>query len=150
MDKSIIEELLKENKLTELKKELADMNEFDIAELIEDLPEELLVKVFRLLPKEQAADVFSNMDEDVERNLITALTNTEAASIIEDMYSDDAADLFEEMPAIMVTSLLGNVDKETRNSINFLLKYPDNSAGSLMATEYIHLKKVMKVLHGLN
>lgn len=145
MNKSIIEELLKENKLTELKKELADMNEFDIAELIEDLPEELLVKIFRLLPKEQAADVFSNMDEDVERNLITALTNKEAASIIEDMYSDDAADLFEEMPAVMISRLLSGVSKETRTTINKLLKYPDNSAGSLMATEHIHLEKGLTI-----
>ena len=121
------------------------MNEYDIAELIEDLPENLLVQAFRLLPKNIAADVFSNMDEDVQVKLITALSSNEATNIIEDMYSDDAADLFEEMPAIMVKKILSNVSKDTRMSINRLLKYPDNSAGSLMAIEYIHLKKGLTV-----
>ena len=140
-----IEELLNEKKLTEVKDLLSDMNEFDIAELIEDLPENLLVQAFRLLPKSIAADVFSNLDEDVQRNLISTLTNSEAVNIIEDMYSDDAADLFEEMPAGMVAKLLSNVSKETRTSINKLLNYPDNSAGSLMAIEYIHLKKGLTI-----
>lgn len=136
-----IKELIEEKKLTEIKKELQNMNEVDIAELIEDLPEEQLVQVFRLLPKDKAADVFVNLDDDVERNLIYILSNKEATNIIEDMYSDDAADLFEEMPAVMVSKLLSNVSSETRASINKLLKYPDNSAGSVMAMEYIHLKK---------
>lgn len=136
-----IKELIEEKKLTEIKKELQNMNEVDIAELIEDLPEEQLVQVFRLLPKDKAADVFVNLDDDVERNLIYILSNKEATNIIEDMYSDDAADLFEEMPAVMVSKLLSNVSSETRATINKLLKYPDNSAGSVMAMEYIHLKK---------
>ena len=150
MDRETLEKLLTENKLTILKKELQDMNEFDIASLIENLPEELLIKVFRLLPKAQATDVFVNMDDEVQRNLITALTNKEATSIIEDMYSDDAADLFEEMPAIMISKLLKNVSKETRISINKLLKYPDNSAGSLMAIEHIHLKKGLTIKESIS
>ena len=145
MEEKSIKELLEEKKLTEIKKILKDMNEYDIAELIEDLPENLLVQAFRLLPKNIAADVFSNMDEDVQVKLITALSSNEATNIIEDMYSDDAADLFEEMPAIMVKKILSNVSKDTRMSINRLLKYPDNSAGSLMAIEYIHLKKGLTV-----
>ena len=116
-----------------------------IAEFIQELPEERLVQAFRLLPKELAADVFVNMDEDVQKKLITLLTNNEATSIIEDMFTDDAADLFEEMPAVMVTKLLSGVSKETRIQINRLLKYPDNSAGSLMAMEYIHLKKGLTI-----
>lgn len=140
-----IENLLEDKNLTEIKKQLQDMNEYDIASLIEDLPEKQLIQVFRLLPKTIAADVFSNMDEDVQRYLISALTNSEATSIIEDMYTDDAADLFEEMPAGLVSKLLNNVSKETRLSINKLLKYPDNSAGSLMAMEYIHLKKGLTI-----
>lgn len=134
-------ELLKEKKLSEVKKRLKEMNEYDIASLIEDLPEEQLIQVFRLLPKAEATDVFVNMDEEIQRNLISSLTKAEAKNIIEDMFTDDAADLFEEMPAVMVTKLLSNVDKETRQEINRLLRYPDNSAGSLMAMEYIHLKK---------
>ena len=140
-----MEELLEQKKLAEIKKEIQDMNEVDIADLIEDLPENSLVQVFRLLPKDMASDVFVNMDEEVQINLISALTNKEATNIIEDMYTDDAADLFEEMPAVMVKKLLSNVSKETRMSINKLLKYPENSAGSLMAMEYIHLKKGLTI-----
>ena len=136
-----LQELLAEKKRSELKKHLSEMNEYDIASLIEDLPEDELIQVFRLLPKDIASDVFVNMEDDVQRNLISSLTKEEAKTIIEDMFTDDAADLFEEMPAVMVTRLLSNVDKETRADINRLLKYPENSAGSLMAMEYIHLKK---------
>ena len=89
--------------------------------------------------------MFVNMDEDVQKNLITSLTKNEATIIIEDMFSDDAADLFDEMPAVMVRKLLSGVSKETRIEINRLLKYPDNSAGSLMAMEYIHLKKGLSI-----
>jgi magnesium transporter len=81
------------------------------------------------------------MDEEVQRNLISALTSKEATGLIEDMYTDDAADLFEEMPAVMISKLLSKVSRETRTSINKLLKYPDNSAGSLMAMEYMRFKK---------
>lgn len=145
MELESIKDLLEEKKLTEIKKSLQEMNEFDIADLIEDLPQDSLIQVFRLLPKTMAADVFVNLDEDVQVNLISALTNSEATTIIEDMYTDDAADLFEEMPAIMISKLLKNVSKETRSSINKLLRYPDNSAGSLMAMEYIHLKKGLTI-----
>ena len=134
------EELLSNKKLSEAKQFLKEMNEVDIATLIQELPEEKLMQAFRLLPKSIASDVFVNMDEDVQKNLITSLTNKEASQIIEDMFTDDARDLFEEMPAVMVSKLLSNVSKETRTQINKLLKYPDNSAGSLMALEYIHLK----------
>ena len=137
--------LLNNKKLAEAKKILKEMNEVDIAELIEDLDEDQLIQAFRLLPKGIATDVFVNMDEDVQKNLITSLTKNEATIIIEDMFSDDAADLFDEMPAVMVRKLLSGVSKETRIEINRLLKYPDNSAGSLMAMEYIHLKKGLSI-----
>lgn len=139
------EELLNEKKLSDAKNILKEMNEVDIAELIQELPEDKLVQAFRLLPKKVASEVFVNMDEDVQKNLITSLSRTEATSIIEDMFTDDAADLFDEMPAVMVTKLLSGVSKETRTQINRLLKYPDNSAGSLMAMEYIHLKKGLTI-----
>jgi magnesium transporter len=116
------------------------MNEVDIAVLIQELDDDKLTQAFRLLPKKIATDVFVQMEDEVQKKLITALTNKEATSIIEDMYSDDAADLFDEMPAVMISKLLSNVSKETRANINKLLRYPDNSAGSLMAMEYIHLK----------
>ena len=139
------EKLLNEKKLSEAKKILKEMNEVDIAEFIQELQEEKLVQAFRLLPKELASDVFVNMDEDIQKSLITSLTSSEASLIIEDMFTDDAADLFDEMPAVMVTKLLSGVSKETRMQINKLLKYPVNSAGSLMAMEYIHLKKGLTI-----
>ena len=138
-------QLLKEKKLSEVKNSLLEMNEFDIASLIEELPEDKIVQAFRLLPKNMATDVFVNMDDEVQKKLISSLTSTESKAIIEDMFTDDAADLFEEMPAIMVRRLLSNIDKNTRAEINKLLKYPEDSAGSLMAMEYIHLKKGLTI-----
>lgn len=143
-------ELINEKKFAEIKKNLIDMNEYDIATLLQELDNDDIIKVFRLLPKEMATDVFVNLEQDVQQELISRLNKKEAATIIEDMFTDDAADLFEEMPAIMVTSLLSSVDKETRNDINKLLRYPDNSAGSLMAIEYIHLKKGLTIQESLD
>ncbi len=143
--KELLEELIEEKKFSETKKIFLKMNEYDIASLIQELPDDKIVQAFRLLPKAIATDVFVNMDDEVQVNLITSLTKTESKTIIEDMFTDDAADLFEEMPAIMVQRLLNNVDKDTRRDINRLLKYPDDSAGSLMAMEYIHLKKGLTI-----
>ena len=145
MDTEKLQELIEEKKVNELKQELKNLNEYDIASFLSDLDDDKLIKVFRLLPKDMATDVFVNLDDEKKTNLINSLSRKETKEIIEDMYTDDAADLFDEMPAIMVTSLLSNVDSETRNEINFLLKYPDNSAGSLMAVEYIHLKKGLTI-----
>jgi magnesium transporter len=144
------EELLSNKKLSEAKQFLKEMNEVDIATLIQELPAEKLMQAFRLLPKSIASDVFVNMDEDIQKDLITSLTNKEASQIIEDMFTDDARDLFEEMPAVMVSKLLSNVSKETRTQINKLLKYPDNSAGSLMALEYIHLKTGLTIKESID
>lgn len=149
MELEELEEMLKEKKLTAIKQQFNEMNEYDIASLIEELPDNLLAQAFRLLPKDIATEVFINLDEDVEVKLISALSSTEATNIIEDMYTDDAADLFDEMPASMVNKLLSNVSKETRTSINKLLRYPENSAGSLMAMEYIHLKKGITIKEAL-
>lgn len=139
------EELLSSKKLSEAKEVLKEMNEVDIATFIQELPEDKLMQAFRLLPKSIASDVFVNMDEDVQMDLISSLTNKEASSLIEDMFTDDARDLFDEMPAVMISRILSNVSSETRAQINKLLKYPDNSAGSLMAMEYIHLKKGLSI-----
>ena len=145
MELDYFKELLTNKKYSDIKNIFKDMNEYDIATLIEGLDDDQITKAFRLLPKGMATDVFVNMDDEVQKKLINALTNKEATSIIEEMYSDDAADLFEEMPAVMVSKLLSNVSKETRSNINRLLRYPDNSAGSLMAIEYIHLKKGLTI-----
>ena len=145
MDTEKLQQLIEEKKANELKKELIQLDEFDIASFLSELEDDKLIKVFRLLPKDIATDVFVNLDDEKKTNLISSLTKKESKQIIEDMYTDDAADLFDEMPAIMVTSLLSNVDKETRNDINRLLRYPDNSAASLMACEYIHLKQGLTI-----
>lgn len=137
--------LLEEKKFGEIKALYKEMNEFDISVLIGDLPINLLKQAFRLLPKDIASDVFSNFDIDLQQDLIVALTTKEATDIIEDMYSDDAADLFEEMSAGVVQKMLSKVDKSVRDDINALLKYPKNSAGSLMTVEYIHLKKGLTI-----
>ena len=140
-----LKELLENNNLKELKNTLIEMNEYDIAEFLEELDEGEMIKVFRLLPKTIATDTFVNLEDETQKHLINLLSKKEATQIIEDMFTDDAADLFDEMPAVMVQSLLSNVDKDTRNDINRLLKYPENSAGSLMAVEYIHLKKGLTI-----
>ena len=138
-------ELLEEKKFGQIKEIYADMNEFDISVLIGDLPINLLKQAFRLLPKDIASDVFANFDINLQQDLIVALTSKEAVDIIEDMYSDDAADLFEEMSAGVVQKMLSKVDKSVRDDINALLKYPKNSAGSLMSVEYIHLKMGLNI-----
>ena len=150
MDSEKLETLFEEKKFSEIKNLLKDMNEYDIAELIQDLSAKYTVQAFRLLPKSIATDVFSYLDDDFQKDLITDLTAKEATAIIEDMYSDDAADLFEEMPAMMIKKLLKNVSPETRTSINKLLKYPENSAGSVMAIEYIHLKKGLTIKESID
>jgi magnesium transporter len=145
MNLDLLNENIDNKKWAEVKKMISDMNEFDIAEIINDLPIEKAVKVFRLLSKDHASDVFVNLDTEVEQSLITALTDKETKMLIEDMFTDDAADLFDEMPAMMVNQILAKVDKDTRNDINRLLKYPDNSAGSLMAVEYIRFTEGMTI-----
>ena len=136
-----IEELIEDKRYTDIKRLLIDMNEHDIAEVFEELPKKETVKLFRLLPKDIAADVFSYLETDTEATIITSLGEKEAADILNEMAADDATDLIDEMPANVVTKLLSHVDPETRRDINQLLKYPDNSAGSIMTVEYLDFKE---------
>lgn len=136
-----IENLIEEKKYAEIKQILNEMNDYDIAEIFEDLPTTEQLKIFRLLTKDIAADVFSYMETDTQSKLITLLSEKEAVDIINDMASDDAADLMDEIPANVVSRLLAKVDADTRRDINQLLNYPDNSAGSIMTTEYMDLKE---------
>ena len=139
------EDLIEEKKYSKIKELLVDMNEYDIAEILEELPQKELIKVFRLLPKDIAADVFSYLETDTEANIITSLSDSEAVDIINDMAADDATDLIDEMPANVVNKLISKVDKETRRNINQLLKYPDNSAGSIMTVEYLDFKEYITI-----
>lgn len=136
-----IKSLIEEKKYSKIKSLLIEMNEFDIAEVLEELPHNEIVKIFRLLPKDIAADVFSYLETDTETLIISSLSDSEAVDIINDMSADDATDLIDEMPANVVNKLLSKVDSETRKNINQLLKYPDNSAGSVMTVEYLDFKE---------
>lgn len=135
-----IEELIAEKRYNELRRILIDLNEADIASIMEDAPKEERLRIFRLLKKDMAADVFSFLPTDIGQELITSLTDVEAANVINNLMADDAADLMEEMPANVVKRLLANATAETRRDINHLLKFPDDSAGSIMTVEYVDLK----------
>ena len=136
-----IEKLIEEKKYAEIKQILNKMNNYDIAEIFEDLPTTEQLKIFRLLQKDIAADVFSYMETDTQSKLITLLSEKEAVDIINDMASDDAADLMDEIPANVVSRLLNKVSVDARRDINQLLNYPEDSAGSIMTTEYMDLKE---------
>ena len=135
-----IEKLINNKNYVMLKKELIKMNEADIAEILEKLNETDLITIFRLLPKDLAALVFSYLPIDIEQTIIKALSEKEAGSIIDKMYKDDATDLIEEMPSNVVKKLLSNTKSETRKNINTLLKYKEDSAGSIMTVEFIDFK----------
>ncbi|MBQ7799277.1 MAG: magnesium transporter [Oscillospiraceae bacterium] len=140
-----IQELLKEKKYSEVKSILGEQKFFDAAEILETLSDEQLPLVFRILPKDTAADVFAYMDSDAQEKLIHAFSDRELKEVLSDLYLDDAVDMIEEMPSNVVKRILRTADAETRKSINMLLQYPKDSAGSIMTTEYVSLKKDMTV-----
>ena len=141
----VIRELLETKQYTRLRQKISDMNIADIAALMEELEEEELLKVFRILPKSMAADVFSYLEVDNQQFIITSLSEKDAASIIDNLMADDATDLLEEMPANIVKKLLASASADTRRDINHLLRYPEDSAGSIMTVEYVDLKETLTV-----
>ena len=144
-DLELVKELLEKKQYTKLRQMLADKNTADIAVILEELPEEDLLKIFRILPKTMAADVFSYLEVDHQHELITSMSEKDAASIINNLMADDATDLLEEMPANIVKKILANANPDTRRDINHLLRYPEDSAGSIMTVEYVDLKETMTV-----
>ena len=140
-----IKELLETKQYTGLRQKLSELNIVDIAQVMEELPEEDILKVFRILSKDTAAEVFSYLGVDHQQLIITSLSERDAANIINNMMADDATDLFEEMPATVVKRLLATASPEARRDINHLLKYPEDSAGSIMTVEYIDLKENLTV-----
>ncbi|MCD8120314.1 MAG: magnesium transporter [Lachnospiraceae bacterium] len=142
-------ELIEEKKYASIRAEIAEWNEADIAELLDELPGAEATKIFRLLPKDMAADVFSFLPIETEQQMISTLTDRETRNIIENLYADDAADLLEEMPANVVKKILANASAETRNDINHLLQYKEDSAGSLMTIEYTALKEEWTVAQAM-
>ena len=136
--------LLEQRKIKELRQTLAEMNEFDISEFLGEIWEEdtqRMAMVFRLLSKEIAAAVFANLEVEEQETIINSITDTELAGIIEELYVDDAVDMMEELPANVVKRVMRTATPETRNLINQYLKYPENSAGSIMSEEFVDLKK---------
>lgn len=144
-DFDVVKELLETKQYTRLRQKMAEMNTADIAVIMEELDEEELLKIFRILPKNMAADVFSYLEVDSQQFIITSLSEKDAAGIINNLMADDATDLLEEMPANVVKKLLANANPETRRDINHLLRYPEDSAGSIMTVEYVDLKENMTV-----
>ena len=140
-----IGKLLEEKKYKTLRDILGTMNAYDIAVIFEDMHDSKLPLLFRMLPKELAADVFVEMDEDTQEYLIKGFSDNELKEIIDELSADDAVDIIEEMPANVVKRILRQADPETRKEINELLKYPDDSAGSMMTTEFVSLRPDMTV-----
>ncbi len=138
-------ELVQAHKLRELRETYQDFQEVDIAEWLGTLPQDEALVAFRTLPKEWAAEVFSYLDPDKQEELITGVTDSEMGAIVEELYIDDAVDMLEELPANVVKRILRIASPETRSLINQFLKYPENSAGSVMTAEYTHLKASMTV-----
>lgn len=125
-------------KFADLRILLLDMEPFDIARFMEDnLDDKDQLRFFRLLPKELASDVFVEIETDIQENLIKAFTDKELKEVVDDMFLDDTVDVIEEMPANVVKRILRNSSPENRKQINALLEYPDDSAGSIMTTEYV-------------
>ena len=147
-----IQEYINNHQYALIRSEISEMNEADIAAMLEDLelPKVELVKVFRILPKSIAADVFSFLPLELEQVILTSLTDNEAAHIIENLFADDAADLMDEMPANVVKRLLQQTTPETRRDINHLLQYPEDSAGSIMTVEFIDLKENQTVSQAID
>ena len=144
-DMERLSRLLKDRKLHEARELLSEQNEVDLAEILGELEEEELSIAFRILPKELAADTFSYLEPETQEALIRAFSDKELNYIIENLFIDDTVDMIEEMPASVVQRILRNTDPVTRREINELLKYPEDSAGSIMTTEYVRLQEGMTV-----
>ena len=140
-----IEEMTRRKQYKALRDILVELEPADIADLFDDLPEEMLPLLFRLLPKEPAAELFVELEPDVQEMLIRGFSNTELKEVLDELYLDDAVDIVEEMPAGVVKRILKHADPDTRKSINEILKYPEDTAGSLMTTEFVDLKRDMTV-----
>ena len=140
-----LQELLSSRQYTLLRQTISEMNTVDIAAAMSEMADEDSLKMFRILPKDMAADVFADLEMDVQQYIIQSMSDREASNIIENLMADDATDLLEEMPASVVKRILANASPETRADINHLLRYPEDSAGSIMTVEYVDLREDMTV-----
>ncbi len=148
MEENIFEtakQLLDEKQFSELRALFAQLEPADLASLLDEFETERLLVLFRILPKELAAETFVEMDSDMQMHLIQSFTDNELRDVVSELYLDDTVDIIEEMPASVVTRLLSHADAETRRSINQLLHYPKDSAGSIMTIEFVSLRPTMTV-----
>ena len=133
-------ELLDSRDMKKLQRRMEELNEFDVAEFLSRIKDKRLPMVFRLLSKATAADVFANFDAPEQEQIINSITDSELSGILEELYVDDAVDMMEELPANVVKRVMRAATPGTRNLINQYLRYPDNSAGSIMTAEFVDLK----------
>ena len=140
-----IQELIKTKKIVELRQLLEDINGADFPSLFEELDDEDMVIIYRLLSKDKASDVFVELDPDLQEKLINNFTDKELKAVVNDLFMDDTVDLIEEMPSSVVKRILKNIKAPDRKIINELLKFPEDSAGSIMTTEMVELKEEMTV-----
>ncbi len=148
MEETIIEkiqELVKSRRIAQLRELLESINSADFPSLFEELDDEDMVVIFRLLPKDKASDVFVELDPDLQEKLINNFTDKELKVVVDDLFMDDTVDLIEEMPSSVVKRILKNIKPSDRKIINELLKFPEDSAGSIMTTEMVELKENMTV-----
>ena len=143
--KEKIQTLINEKKFSEIREEFRKLNNVEISDLLNQFDKSELIIIFRLLSKDQSADVFSYLEPEQQEIIINAVTDRETEVLFRNLYFDDMIDIIEEMPSNLVKKILKNTNSEDRNLINQFLNYPENSAGSIMTTEYVDLKKNMKV-----
>ena len=147
-NEEIIEEvtkLIETKRISDLRKYLEDINSADFPSIFEEIDDEKIIMIYRILAKEKAAEVFVELDSDDQEKLISYLTDKEIKNVMNEIYMDDAADLIEEMPSNVVKRILANTKPENRKIINELLKYPEDTAGTVMTTEFVDLKENITV-----
>ena len=145
-----LSELLSQNKLVDFMKALDEMNAIDAAEYLEYVDPAILPKVFRLFKKDTAAEIFAELDPAIQETIITSITDSEISKLVDELFIDDTVDMLEELPASVVTRVLRAASPQTRNEINKFLKYPANSVGSVMTSEFISVFSDMTVSEAID
>ena len=149
MNKEIFVKLLQQRQYKAVRSILDVMNEVDIASLLSELEDRELALAFRLIPKDKAAEVFANMDSSMQKYLVEIFSEKELKELLDDLYMDDTVDILEELPANLVNRILDTVSTSDRALINQLLNYPEDSAGSIMTTEYVDIRENMTVAQAM-
>lgn len=149
MNKEIFVKLLQQRQYKAVRSILDVMNEVDIASLLSELDDRELALAFRLIPKDKAAEVFANMDSSMQKYLVEIFSEKELKELLDDLYMDDTVDILEELPANLVNRILDTVSTSDRALINQLLNYPEDSAGSIMTTEYVDIRENMTVAQAM-